>query len=123
MSNHAISTGKTIASIRYESKILFSPCQRKPEMEIITTERISPSNSNLIFLFMGVKGDTVAGVFGQNQFVIWIVILVASGIFGFAMMQVYGDSIQNITNPDDDTGLNGQIGQILFHPKSLISNL
>jgi hypothetical protein len=71
----------------------------------------------LIFLFMGVKGDTVAGVFGQNQFVIWIVILVALGIFGFAMMQVYGDSIQNITNPDDDTGLNGQIGQILFHPK------
>jgi hypothetical protein len=71
----------------------------------------------LIFLFMGVKGDTVAGVFGQNQFVIWVVILVALGIFGFAMMQVYGDAVQNITNPDDESNLNSQIGQILFHPK------
>jgi len=71
----------------------------------------------LIFLFMGVKGDTIAGVFGKNTFVIWVVIGVSLAIFGYAMMQVYGDAVQDITNPEDSNDLNAQVGQILFHPK------
>ncbi len=71
----------------------------------------------LIFLFMGVKGDTIAGVFGKNQFIIWVVVLVSLGIVGYAMVQVYGDAINNLTSPEDEDNLNAQLGQILFHPK------
>jgi hypothetical protein len=71
----------------------------------------------VIFLFMGVKGDTIAGVFGGNQFVIWVIVLVSLGILGYALMMVYGDAIHNITSPEDENNLNAQIGQIIFHPK------
>jgi len=71
----------------------------------------------MIFLFMGVKGGTIADVFGKNSFIIWAVVLLCLGIFGFAMMQVYGDLVHDITSPDDGDNLNSQIGQILFNPK------
>lgn len=71
----------------------------------------------LIFMFMGVKGGTVADVFGKNQFVIWIVIFACLGIVGFAMTQVYGDAINQLTSPEDEGDLNQNIGKILFHPK------
>lgn len=72
----------------------------------------------VIFLFMGVKGDTLAGVFGKNTFVIWVVVIVSLAIVGYSFMQVYGESIQSLTNPEDAEGdLNATIGQILFHPK------
>ncbi|MFH1972829.1 MAG: hypothetical protein ABIJ18_05110 [archaeon] len=71
----------------------------------------------MIFLFMGVKGGTIADAFGKNNFIIWVVVLVCFGIFGYAMMQVYGDAVHNITSPEDGDNLNNQIGQILFNPK------
>ena len=66
---------------------------------------------------MGVKGDTIAGVFGKNQFVIWVVVLVSLAILAYALSQVYGDAIHNITSPEDDDNLNSQIGKILFNTK------
>jgi hypothetical protein len=80
----------------------------------------------LTFLFMGVDANHIAGVFGgsggadTSQVVIWAVIIIALGIFGYAFTQVYGEEVHNITNPDSDgDDLTQSIGEILFTPKIL----
>lgn len=80
----------------------------------------------LIFLFMGVKADFIASVFGgekPNLAVVWIIIVLCIAIFGYAFTQVYGEKIKNITAGSDTTDATGgdalaqNIGQILFTPK------
>jgi hypothetical protein len=79
----------------------------------------------LTFLFMGVDAGHIAGVFGgsggaeTNQTVIWTIIIIALAIFGYAFTQVYGEQIQDITDPSSQDDLTTSIGQILFTPKIL----
>ena len=76
----------------------------------------------LLFVFMGVKLETVGNVFSQNPTVFWALLIVSLGIFGYAFTQVYGDAIHDITagETDDGTGdLTQSIGAILFTPKVL----
>lgn len=76
----------------------------------------------LIFLFMGVKAEQVAGVFGGNDVVFWAIFIASLLILGYAFTQVYGEQIQNITageSGDGEANLVQGIGQILFTPKVL----
>jgi len=72
----------------------------------------------LIFLFMGVSPDVVSGAFRRDT-VFWIILILCVGIFGYALMQVYGDEVRNIMagDADDPDDLTQSIGEILFTPK------
>jgi hypothetical protein len=90
----------------------------------------------LVFMFMGVKGEAIATLFGGgegggNQVLIWAIIIISLGIFGYAFTQVYGEQIHAITagssgetaeGTSEGTGsasgdLMTNIGQIAFTPK------
>lgn len=78
----------------------------------------------LIFLFMGVKADFIATVFGgdkPNLVVVWSIIVVCFLIFGYAFTQVYGEQIHDLTagSTTEDGELIQNIGQIIFTPKVL----
>ena len=79
----------------------------------------------LIFIFMGVDPKFIASVFGgdkPNLLVVWTVIILCLGIFGYAFTQVYGEQIHNITAGESTDGsgdLAQSVGQILFTPKVL----
>ncbi len=78
----------------------------------------------LLFLFIGVNEETVVSVFSERSMV-WIIVIVAVTIFIYAMTQVYGTQIHEIyggaNNVTDvaSSGLNENIGKILFHPRIL----
>jgi len=91
----------------------------------------------LVFMFMGVKADAIASLFGGgsgagNQVLIWAIIILSLGIFGYAFTQVYGEQIHAITaggsgettegtTIEDGTTTSGDlmtnVGQIIFTPK------
>jgi len=79
----------------------------------------------MIFIFMGVDPKFIATVFGgekPNLVVVWTIIVICFGIFGYAFTQVYGQQIHDITaGAETTTGgeLTQNIGQILFTPKVL----
>lgn len=74
----------------------------------------------MIFLFVGVDSkNIVKNVFEESTY-IWLIIIICIGIFGFAMTQVYGDSIKSITDPGAEGGnVATDVAQILFTPKLL----
>lgn len=89
----------------------------------------------LVFMFMGVKPEAIATLFGGgesggNQVLIWAIIIISLGIFGYAFTQVYGEQIHAITaggssdgttttdgTATESTDLMTNIGQIVFTPK------
>ena len=80
----------------------------------------------LTFIFMGVDPKFIGSVFGgdkPNLVVVWAIIVLFLGIFGYAFTQVYGDQIHDITagtSSEDASGsqeLVSSVGQILFTPK------
>src|SRR3989338_6231238 len=78
----------------------------------------------LTFIFMGVKPDFIATIFGgdkPNLVVVWAIIVIFLGIFGYAFTQVYGDQIHDITAGSSQEGTDGElvqsVGEILFTPK------
>ncbi len=74
----------------------------------------------IVFMFMGYESTKILEVISQNEIITWVVIIVALGIMGFALTQVYGDAIHEITSPDQDSdNLEQSIGEIIFHPKVL----
>ncbi|MFH0752812.1 MAG: hypothetical protein V1914_04435 [archaeon] len=75
----------------------------------------------IFFLFVGVKGESIAKQFSE-RITVWIILVLILTIFIYAMTQVYGADIHNIYGEDGgepEEGLNQAIGQILFHPKML----
>lgn len=75
----------------------------------------------LLFLFVGVKEEAVAGAFSERGMV-WIILLIAFVIFGYALTQVYGAQIQTIyggAEAGEDANISQQVGKILFHPRIL----
>ena len=74
----------------------------------------------IVFMFMGYEGTKILEVVSQNEIIAWVVIIVALGIMGLALTNVYGDAIHDITSPDQDSDdLEQSIGEIIFHPKVL----
>jgi hypothetical protein len=74
----------------------------------------------IVFMFMGYSGDKILEVISQNEIITWVVIILALGIMGLALTQVYGDAIHEITSPEQDgDDLEQSIGEIIFHPKVL----
>ena len=74
---------------------------------------------------MGVKPEFIGSVFGgdkANQVVVWAIIVIFFGIFGYAFTQVYGEQIHDITagSSSDDSSSDAlvqDVGAILFTPK------
>lgn len=84
----------------------------------------------LTFLFMGVNPDNISSLFGNgpsSQVLIWAIIVISIGIFGYAFTQVYGEQIHSITAGTSEDGtttdasgsaqLMQNIGQIVFTPR------
>ncbi|MFH1636925.1 MAG: hypothetical protein ABIB71_00705 [Candidatus Woesearchaeota archaeon] len=77
----------------------------------------------LLFLFVGVKESEVAGAF-KDKGVVWVLIIIGLAIMMYAMTQVYGVQINQIyagddATADDASGLNQDIGRLVFHPRVL----
>lgn len=74
----------------------------------------------LVFMFTGVSAEDIGAQFKEKT-VVWIVLLVCLGIFGYALTQVYGEQVHAITSGEpidgEEGGLMQTIGEILFHPR------
>ncbi|MSR86339.1 hypothetical protein EXS74_03005 [Candidatus Woesearchaeota archaeon] len=78
----------------------------------------------LTFIFMGVDPKFIGSVFGgdkPNLVVVWAIIVLFLGIFGYAFTQVYGEQIHDITagssSEEGSDQLVQSVGEILFTPK------
>lgn len=79
----------------------------------------------LLFLFVGVKESEVASAF-KDRGLIWVLIILGLTIMLFALTQVYGVQVNQIYAGEnataegaEATGLNKEIGEIVFHPRVL----
>ncbi len=75
----------------------------------------------LVFMFVGVKPETISATFEQT-WLVWTLVLVMFAIFGYALSQVFGSQIQAIYAGDTATagkGIGFDVGRIIFHPKIL----
>ncbi len=75
----------------------------------------------LVFMMIGIEEKSVIEVFSQS-WVIWTIgIITIIGIFGYAMSQVYGPSVQGLYGTEETAreGVTYDIGRILFHPRML----
>ena len=72
-----------------------------------------------IFMFAGVKESAITENVFMDSTYIWIIVIVALGIFGFALSQVYGEAVQSITTDGGDRGVLFDIAEIVFSPKLL----
>ena len=75
----------------------------------------------LTFMMVGVKEESIVKAF-QDNLVIWVILIIAIvGVFGFAVSQVFGPTVQGIygNSTSTDDGFEGQLGKILFHPRVL----
>lgn len=80
----------------------------------------------LLFLFVGVKETDVAAAF-KDKALFWVLIIVGLAIMMYALTQVYGVQINQIYAGENATidgaegasGLNQEIGKLVFHPRVL----
>ncbi|MDD5253693.1 MAG: hypothetical protein PHG05_01135 [Candidatus Nanoarchaeia archaeon] len=73
----------------------------------------------VIFMFVGVGGEAISGVFQQSWMIWLIVIIVIVGIFGYAATKTFGSDVQGLTQEQGGEDVTKSIGQILFSPKLL----
>ncbi|MFH1455884.1 MAG: hypothetical protein ABIF40_02955 [archaeon] len=74
----------------------------------------------LIFLFVGVEENLIAKAF-SDKLTIWIILIVLFLMFGYAITQVYGEQIHQITSGEsnEESGVMQSVGDTLFHPRVL----
>jgi len=75
----------------------------------------------MLFMFVGVKEESITSVFTDKGNV-WIIVVICLVILIYALTQVYGAQIQTIyggTNATDSSTVTGQVGKIIFHPRVL----
>ena len=75
----------------------------------------------MVFLFMGVKPDSVEA-FVKQPGMVWFILIVLFLIGGAAMTQVFGEQVKQITQPTNSTDsgdITQVVGKIVFHPKIL----
>ena len=71
----------------------------------------------LLFMFMGVSGETIAKTIGGNA---WTIVIVLIILLVIALTQVFGPSIKELTQESAEEGdFMKSIGSILFHPSIL----
>ncbi|MBI5871757.1 hypothetical protein HZB88_01585 [archaeon] len=76
----------------------------------------------MIFLFAGVKAETLGSTFTSNPTVLWTIIVISFIILGWGLAQVYGESVSEVYAGDAESqekGIGDRIGEIVFHPKLL----
>ena len=72
----------------------------------------------LIFMFLGIKPDAIAGAV-SDEAVVWTIVIILLVLLGLALTKVIGPGIAGLTQEDPEEGFMGTIGSILFHPKIL----
>ena len=73
----------------------------------------------LIFMFLGVKPETIAGVV-TNESYTWIILIILIVLLGLALTKVLGPGIASITQEGaEEEGFMTSVGGIIFHPKIL----
>lgn len=72
----------------------------------------------LIFMFLGIKPEAIAGAV-SNEGIVWTIIILLLVLLGLALTKVIGPSIASITQEEGAEGFMGTIGAIIFHPKIL----
>ncbi|MBU4502558.1 MAG: hypothetical protein KKA79_08220 [Nanoarchaeota archaeon] len=72
----------------------------------------------VVFMFLGVKPETIAEAVSSES-TVWIIIIIMIVLFGLALTKVVGPSIAEITQGESgtDDSFMGKIGVLLFHPK------
>lgn len=75
----------------------------------------------LLFMFAGVKEESISSALSQTG-TVWVIVIICVVILVYALTQVYGAQIQTIyggTNATDSSSVTGQVGKIIFHPRVL----
>lgn len=75
----------------------------------------------LLFMFVGVKEESVTKAF-TDRGLIWIIIVLSIIILVYAMTQVYGSQVQTIYGGENVTSqesVTNTIGKVIFHPRVL----
>ncbi len=74
----------------------------------------------LIFMFLGVKPESIASAISQES-TVWMIMIFLLVLLGIALTKVLGPSIAAITQSGESTeaGFIGSVGTIMFHPKIL----
>lgn len=74
----------------------------------------------LIFMFAGVKSETITKNIFQESVWVWTIVLVVLGIFFAALSQVYGPIISTLSSDQAaQQGLTYDVARIIFNPKLL----
>lgn len=77
----------------------------------------------LIFLFLGIKSDLISETASRSGVAIFIIV-VCFLIFLYALSEVYGPQVHSIYGDEqgaksEESFVRNQIGEIVFHPRSL----
>jgi asparagine N-glycosylation enzyme membrane subunit Stt3 len=73
----------------------------------------------LIFMFLGVKPESIASAISQES-TVWMILIFLLVLLGIALTKVLGPSIAAITQGEGtEAGFMGSVGTIMFHPKIL----
>lgn len=73
----------------------------------------------LIFMFLGVKPEAIAGAVTSESYV-WLIMIVLIVLLGLALTKVLGPGIAAITQEGtEESGFMSSVGSIIFHPKIL----
>ncbi|MDD4877674.1 MAG: hypothetical protein PHO02_01405 [Candidatus Nanoarchaeia archaeon] len=75
----------------------------------------------LLFMFAGVKEDSISAAISEKG-TVWVIVVICIVILVYALTQVYGEQIQTIYGGEDiegDSSVTGQVGKIVFHPRVL----
>ena len=73
----------------------------------------------LIFMFLGVKPESIASAISQEG-TVWMILIFLLVLLGIALTKVLGPSIAAITRGEGtEAGFMGSVGTIMFHPKIL----
>lgn len=73
----------------------------------------------LIFMFLGIKPEAIAGAIGTES-TVWTILIILLVLLGLALTKVIGPGIAAVTQEEaEDKAFMGKIGSIIFHPKIL----
>lgn len=72
----------------------------------------------LLFMFMGISGEKVAGAVSDQT---WTIVIILIVLLVIALTQVFGPSVRELTqeNAEEGDSFMKTVGEILFHPSVL----
>ncbi len=75
----------------------------------------------VLFLFVGVKAESITEAF-ERQGVVWFLVIICIIIFLYGLTEIYGPSVHEIyagNKTVEEPSFAKQVGKIIFHPRSL----